>query len=69
MIRTLYRCFGVSVMVLVSCVFTYAQSKTISGTVKDDAGAPMPGVNVLVKGTTTGTSTDTNGAFSLEAQP
>lgn len=37
----------------------------VSGTVTDENGAGFPGVNVLVKGTTTGTSTDTNGKFSL----
>lgn len=39
--------------------------KIVSGTVKDDQGEPMPGVSVLLKGTTTGTVTDVNGAFSL----
>ncbi len=37
----------------------------VTGTVKDDANTPLPGVNVLVKGTTTGTSTDANGVYSI----
>ena len=43
-----------------------AQERTISGTVtsKDD-GTGMPGVNVVIKGTTTGTVTDVNGAYTL----
>ncbi|MCY1723494.1 TonB-dependent receptor [Prolixibacteraceae bacterium Z1-6] len=42
------------------------QEKTITGNVTDGKGLPMPGVTVLVKGTTTGTVTDVNGNFSLE---
>jgi len=38
----------------------------ITGTIKDDTGSPMPGVNVLVKGTNNGTSTDTNGLYSIQ---
>ncbi|WP_232064515.1 SusC/RagA family TonB-linked outer membrane protein [Rhodocytophaga rosea] len=37
----------------------------VRGTVKDDNGDPIPGVNVLLKGTTTGTTTDVNGGYSL----
>lgn len=37
----------------------------IKGIVKDDAGEPLPGVNVLIKGTTEGTITDINGNFTL----
>ena len=37
------------------------QSKVLSGTVKDSKGLVMPGVNVVVKGTTTGIITDNNG--------
>ncbi len=47
--------------------FAYAQTKTISGTVtsaKD--GSAIPGVTVLVKGTTNGTVTDVNGRYSLK---
>ncbi|MEO9891308.1 TonB-dependent receptor [Aurantibacter sp.] len=40
---------------------------TITGIVTDDTGAPLPGANVLVKGTTTGTQTDFDGNFTIEA--
>lgn len=43
----------------------YAQS--VSGTVSDKTG-PIPGVNVLVKGTAEGTQTDFNGAFKINAK-
>lgn len=39
--------------------------KNITGTVKDDTGVGLPGVNISIKGTTSGTSTDINGRFSL----
>ncbi len=39
--------------------------RTITGVVTDPNGQPLPGVTVVVKGTTTGTVTDTDGGFSL----
>lgn len=44
---------------------TDTQSVTISGTVVDDQNNGLPGVNVLEKGTTNGTTTDANGNFTL----
>ncbi|HTF21268.1 MAG TPA: SusC/RagA family TonB-linked outer membrane protein [Chryseolinea sp.] len=40
---------------------------TISGTVKDENGLTFPGVNIVVKGTTAGTTTDINGKYTLSA--
>lgn len=46
----------------------YAQSADkVQGTVTDETGTIMPGVSVVVKGTTTGTQTDVNGKFSVVA--
>ncbi len=39
----------------------------IQGLIRDDSNQPLPGVNIGVKGTTTGTVTDYNGNFILEA--
>ncbi|MGN6533452.1 MAG: TonB-dependent receptor, partial [Ginsengibacter sp.] len=39
----------------------------IRGTVKDEKGKPLAGVSVVIKGTRTGTSTDTDGIFSIDA--
>lgn len=47
---------------------SFAQEKTISGTVKDGDGLPLPGVNITITGTDSGTQTDFNGKFSLQAQ-
>ncbi len=42
-----------------------AQSRTISGTVIDETNSPLPGVSVLIKGTTKGTATNADGKFTL----
>ena len=42
-----------------------AQSRTISGIIKDERGEPMPGASIVIKGTTRGTVTDLDGKFSL----
>lgn len=47
------------------CLVAFAQGHQVSGIVKDAAGEPMIGANVLVKGTTNGTITDFDGNFSL----
>lgn len=44
-----------------------AQTKTITGTVSDDAGLPLPGANVIIKGTNSGTQTDFDGNYSIQA--
>src|SRR5690606_3521853 len=45
----------------------FAQEKTISGTVTDQDGLPLPGVNILVQGTTNGTQTDFDGNYTIQA--
>ena len=45
---------------------TFAQEKTISGTISDDSGLPLPGTSVLVKGTSSGTSSDFDGKYSIK---
>lgn len=46
---------------------SFAQERTITGTVMDEQGLPLPGVNVLIKGSTTGTQTDFDGNYSINA--
>ena len=46
---------------------SFAQDKTITGTVTDADGLPLPGVNIVVEGTTTGTQTDFDGNYSISA--
>ena len=47
--------------------FSFAQEKTITGTVSD-ANGPMPGVNIVVKGTSRGVSTGFDGKYSIKAK-
>tara|TARA_R110000868_G_scaffold151558_1_gene376072 strand:- start:1854 stop:4817 length:2964 start_codon:yes stop_codon:yes gene_type:complete len=47
--------------------FSFAQEKTITGTVTDQAGLPLPGVSILVVGTTKGTQTDFDGNYAIIA--
>ncbi|APS38721.1 SusC/RagA family TonB-linked outer membrane protein [Salegentibacter sp. T436] len=44
---------------------TFAQEMTVTGTVVDEDGLPLPGVNVIVKGTNTGDQTDFDGQYSV----
>ncbi|HEY9186030.1 MAG TPA: carboxypeptidase-like regulatory domain-containing protein, partial [Salegentibacter sp.] len=48
--------------------FTFAQEKTITGTVIDEDGLPLPGVNIIVKGTMKGAQTDFDGNYNISAQ-
>ena len=42
------------------------EEQTVTGTVRDESGQPLPGVTVLLKGTTLGTATDVNGKYTLQ---
>ncbi len=50
---------------LCSSFASLAQTKTVSGKVMDGAGVGIPNVSLVVKGTTTGSSTGTNGDFTI----
>lgn len=55
-----------ALFVLAMFLLTPSLAQTlVRGTVKDEAGSVMPGVNVLLKNTTTGTATDANGSYSI----
>ncbi|SFC52655.1 TonB-linked outer membrane protein, SusC/RagA family [Zunongwangia mangrovi] len=60
-------------LALLSFMFTttfFAQNQIVSGTVKvAEDNMPLPGVNVIVKGTSNGTVTDMQGSYSLEVPP
>lgn len=64
------RCFRRQVFValfLMVAVVTFAQSKAVNGTVVDASGEPVIGASVSVRGTSTGTITDLDGHFSIQA--
>ncbi|WP_163411120.1 TonB-dependent receptor [Flavobacterium ajazii] len=52
---------------LINSAFLFAQ-KEVSGVVKDKSGAPLPGVNVVEKGTSNGVSTDFEGNFVIKVK-
>ena len=47
---------------------SFAQQKTISGTVTDDINLPLPGVNIIIKGTAAGTQSDFDGNYSINVE-
>jgi len=46
---------------------TFAQQQSVTGNVTDEDGLPLPGVNIIIKGTTTGVQTDFDGNYLIEA--
>jgi TonB-linked SusC/RagA family outer membrane protein len=60
--------FLVLLVVLVAQL-TFAQERSVSGIVSDNAGMPLPGVSVLVKGTKNGTQSDFDGRYTIKAAP
>jgi TonB-linked SusC/RagA family outer membrane protein len=61
--------FSVILTLLLALVVhtSYAQDKVISGTISDQSGLPLPGVNIIVKGTTNGTQSDFDGNYTIDA--
>jgi len=51
---------------LLGISWTHAQDKTVTGTVTDQDGLPLPGVNILVESTTNGTQTDFDGNYTIQ---
>ena len=57
-------------LILFMCIFfnnVSAQQNLISGKVVDNSGMPVPGANILIKGSTKGVQTDFDGKFSIDA--
>lgn len=62
------RISGLLLLMLLLVVQTgFGQELTISGIVTDDSGLPTPGVNILIKGTSTGVATDFDGKYTIKA--
>jgi len=57
---------SLAIMLMLASV-AVAQDRAVTGIVSDETGAGMPGVNVLVKGTTNGTVTDVQGNYTISA--
>src|SRR5690606_27951193 len=54
----------IKIMTLFCCAITFAQT-TVKGTVSDNSGQPLPGANIIIDGTTTGTISDFDGNYTL----
>lgn len=65
--RLFKKAFLLSLVVILSGAQLFAQN--VSGVVVDKSNAPIPGASVVVKGSTIGTITDTNGNFKLSSIP
>ncbi len=52
---------------LLFSLWSFGQTSMIRGTVTDENGAPLVGVNVVIQGTTIGAITDVNGEYQIEA--
>jgi len=48
---------------------TWAQDGKVSGVITDESGLPVPGASVMVKGTSTSTSSDIDGKYAVQASP
>jgi TonB-dependent starch-binding outer membrane protein SusC len=57
--------FGLTFLLAFLLSFSANAQQTVSGKVTDETNTAMPGVNVILKNTTTGTTTDAEGAYSL----
>lgn len=60
-----YTQLRVVLFLLLSVSYSWAQETQVRGTVYDETGQPLPGATILVKGTTTGTTTDLDGNYSI----
>jgi TonB-dependent starch-binding outer membrane protein SusC len=56
-----------TLLVALMMQFSYAQEKTITGRVTDASG-PLPGVNIIIKGTKVGTTTNFDGTYSIKTK-
>jgi TonB-dependent starch-binding outer membrane protein SusC len=66
MMKELYKKLSFTALALWFCSsMAIAQDRTISGRVTDETGQGLPGVNVLLKGTSTGTVSDAEGAYMV----
>ncbi|MGQ1946521.1 SusC/RagA family TonB-linked outer membrane protein [Geofilum sp. OHC36d9] len=63
--KSIFKCFVFVATLMLSSAVLAQTTKSISGKVSDSQGLPLPGVNVIISGTTNGTITNADGEFSL----
>ncbi len=62
----------VAFVLFMACLFAmpaFAQDRSVTGSVTDSAGRALPGVSVMVVGTTSGTQTKSDGTFFISVKP
>lgn len=66
--KEIYRFMGMVAVffLMLQSIPLHAQSVNVTGTIVDDTGQALPGVSILEKGTTNGTTTDPGGKYSIE---
>ena len=65
--RTKFKSIFLSFFLVLIAFSSNAQERDVSGTVTDDANVGIPGVNIVIKGTTNGVITDLDGKYLLKA--
>jgi len=65
--RTPMRIWYTILLIVLSVLALHAQDRVVEGWLNASDGSPLPGINVVIKGTTTGTTTDANGHYSIAA--
>lgn len=60
-----YLLYGILILVCCQSNIAIGQGLTVSGVVRDETNSPLPGVNVVVKGSTAGTISDSDGRYSV----
>ncbi|WP_149304868.1 SusC/RagA family TonB-linked outer membrane protein [Pareuzebyella sediminis] len=60
-------CTQVLILLIMGISFSHAQEKTVTGTIIDQDGIPLPGVSILVKNTTRGVQSDFDGNYTIQA--
>lgn len=63
--RQLLKSLGFCCVLLLASFSSFAQKVTVSGRVTDPQGAPVPGVNIQLKGSSAGQATNANGTYSI----
>ena len=65
-LNNIYKRYGIVVVLLVASTFIAHAQITVTGVITDENNTPMPGAEIMIKGTTQGTLTNTEGEYSIE---
>lgn len=63
------RLLGLLLLTAMTIATAWAQTRTVSGVIRDTNGQPIPGANVVIRGTARGTTTDAQGRYTLTDVP